>query len=160
MGSVMMSFSPSNLARTPSASQLSGRRRSFLNLAHRPPRVGRSPVARSTPWLSTCTLTWSFRNPGSVISTTSCSSPASFHSTTGSKSSNTRAAALLRRRSMATNQIKLLALLSQRASVHGQRLPRRVFMVSGHHDDAAAVLPPWKGCLVRCAGSRAGGRRP
>jgi len=40
MGSVMMSFSPSNLARTPSVSQLSGRRRSFLNLAHRPPWWG------------------------------------------------------------------------------------------------------------------------
>jgi hypothetical protein len=95
-----MSFSPSNLARTASASQLSGRRRSFLNRAHRPPLAGRSPVARSTPWLSTCTLTWSLRNPGSEISTTSCSSPASFHSTTGSKSSNSRAAAP-RRRSMA-----------------------------------------------------------
>lgn len=92
-----MSFSPSNLARTPSESQLSGRRRSFLNLAHRPPLAGRSPVARSTPWLSTCTLTWSLRNPGSAISTTSCSSPASFHSTSGSKSSNTRAAARCRR---------------------------------------------------------------
>ena len=94
-----MSFSPSNLARTPSASQLSGRRRSFLNRARRPPLAGHSPVARSTPWLSTCTLTWSLRNPGSEISTTSWSSPGSFHSTTGSKSSYSRAAP--RRRSMA-----------------------------------------------------------
>jgi hypothetical protein len=96
----MMSFSPSNLARTASESQLSGRRRSFLNLAHRPALAGRSPMARSTPWLSTCTLTWSLRNPGSEISTTS-TSPAVFHSTTGSKSSNSRSrAAAPRRRSM------------------------------------------------------------
>jgi hypothetical protein len=93
-----MSFSPSNRARTASASQFSGRRRSFMKRAHRPPRLGRSPVARSTPWLSTCTRTWSLRNPGSAISTTSCASPACFHSTSGSKSSNARV--LLRRRSM------------------------------------------------------------
>jgi hypothetical protein len=93
-----MSFSPSNRARTASASQFTGRRRSFMKRAHRPPRLGRSPVARSTPWLSTCTRTWSLRNPGSVISTTSCASPACFHSTSGSKSSNARV--LLRRRSM------------------------------------------------------------
>lgn len=103
MGSVMMSFSPSNLARTPSGSQLSGRRRSFLNLVHRRPLAGLSPVARSTPWLSTCTLTWSLRNPGRVISTTSCSSPASFHSTDGSKSSNSLA--VPRRRSMAGRSV-------------------------------------------------------
>ena len=66
-----------------------------MNLAHLPPLVGRSPVARSTPWLSNCALTWSLRNPGSEISTTSCSSPASFHSTPGSKSSNTHAVAAL-----------------------------------------------------------------
>lgn len=177
-----MSFSPSNLARTPSASQLSGRRRSFLNLAQRPPLVGRSPVARSTPWLSTCTLTWSLRNPGSEISTTSCSSPASFHSTAGSKSSNTRAAAALRRRSMAagsstpetdTHQIKLLAFA---ASVRTRTAtPRRVFMVLGlqwrgvqacHHDDAG-LLPCLshgrnarkKGCLARMHSTAGGGRR-
>jgi hypothetical protein len=93
-----MSFSPSNRARTASASQFSGRRRSFMKRAYWPPRLGRSPVARSTPWLSTCTRTWSLRNPGSAISTTSCASPACFHSTSGSKSSNARV--LLRRRSM------------------------------------------------------------
>lgn len=57
------------------------------------------------------------------------------------------------------NQPNKAARFAFAASVHGQRLPRRVFMVSGHHDDAAAVLTPWKGCLVRMR-SRAGGRRP
>ncbi|KAF0911278.1 hypothetical protein E2562_008034 [Oryza meyeriana var. granulata] len=85
----MMSLWSSNLARTASASQLSGRRRSFLKRTHLPPlaAAGRSPVARSMPWLSTCTLTCSFLNPGRVISTTSWSSPA-LHSTTGSSSSS------------------------------------------------------------------------